>query len=99
MNGEKKETRHEFAEEGTEICFPLSSKNVAMKKEEEEDQEDTLTSPKGETEEATKEAEDVEQQQLHVPECTIKTISSGNKKEGIIYVLEIDGMPVEECAI
>src|SRR5699024_11593093 len=57
VNGQKRETRHEFVDEGTEIAFHLDD----------------------------------------ISQASIKTVSSGNKKQGMVYVLEVDNAKVEEC--
>ena len=58
VNGQKKETIHEFADEGTEIIFELD---------------------------------------IALGGC-IKTMSSGNKKQGMIYVLTVNNNIIEESS-
>lgn len=57
MNGERKETQHEFVDDGTEITFDLDDDTKAC----------------------------------------IKTASSGNKKKGIVYLLQVDDKEIPEA--
>jgi len=58
LNGQKAETNHEFADEGTEMHFLINEQDAY-----------------------------------------IKIVSSGDKKEGIVYSLIINGMQIPESFI